>query len=491
MKRSDTTLFLAAFLPACAALWFAACAAHFGPGYIVEKQEIHVSFASQPTPVVHVAAKYDLKNTGTQELLSLDVRLPGRRFHTVDLAISWDGAALTPNISPENPRDVQLRFPQTWPVGASRTLQFSYGISSIDAGQGPVGFVADAFYLPAGGWTPELPQVRGVFGFGGVPPKKWELTVDVPQGFLVHASGGKGRRFGEKGDMQFRFPQTAEDLIPFLVAGRYYETRRDLPQHEAVLIWSRAALNPSGLQPAGDSISRALAAYESLLGARSKSSSALWIVDCPLEASCLPGRGSGYSVFLDGENTSASAEMISNDTVLVDPRSSRGAAEALVAPALAAAWLGYGNNPGFYEQQPPMSALPAFTAALVREISSGPQAREEIIRRALNRIPEPATPASNNDPAVFRAKSLLLFYALRDRVGSEAFQKALQHMLVARRGRGFDITDLISSLEQESHQPVGPFVRQWIKRPGIPEDFRSKYSMAAASQTSLAQEATQ
>ena len=92
---------------------------------------------------------------------------------------------------------------------------------------------------------------------------------------------------------------------------------------------------------------------------------------------------------------------------------------------------------------------------------------------------------------MFRAKSLLLFYALRDRVGSDAFQKALQHMLVARRGRGFDITDLISSLEQESHQPVGPFVRQWVKRPGIPEDFRSKYSMAAASQTSLAQEATQ
>jgi len=183
--------------------------------------------------------------------------------------------------------------------------------------------------------------------------------------------------------------------------------------------------------------------------------------------------------------------MISNDTVLIDPRSSHGNSQALVAPALAQGWLGYGKNPGFYEQQQPMSALPAFTAALAREITSGPQVREEIIRRALSRIPAPATRESNNDPGVSRAKSFLLFYALRDRVGSDAFQKALQHMLVARRGRGFDVTDLISATEQESHQPVGPFVRLWLKRPGIPDDFRAKYSPAAASQTSLAQEATQ
>ncbi len=138
-----------------------------------------------------------------------------------------------------------------------------------------------------------------------------------------------------------------------------------------------------------------------------------------------------------------------------------------------------------------MSALPAFTAALAREISSGPQVREEVVGRALSRIPERAKPDSNNDPVVFRAKSILLFYALHERVGPVAFQKALQHMLAARNRRDFELADLISALEQESHQPVGPFVRQWLKRPGVPEDFRAKYSQAAASQTSTAQEATQ
>ena len=137
-----------------------------------------------------------------------------------------------------------------------------------------------------------------------------------------------------------------------------------------------------------------------------------------------------------------------------------------------------------------MSALPAFAAAQVREALSGPRVRDEIIRRALAQIPPNASRESNNDPQVFRAKSLLLFYALRDRVGPEPFRNALQHMLGARRSRGFDVTDLISAIEQESHQPVGPFVRQWIKGPSVPAEFRAKFFMTSASKILLPQEAT-
>ena len=183
VPRSLTTFFLPAALMLCAVFWLAACATPLGPGYIVEHQEIRVSFNPKPAPVIHVAAEYHLKNTGNQDLSSLDVRLPGRRFHPAGLAISWDGAAITRDVAPDNPRIAQLRFPQTWTIGASHTLQFSYDISSADNSEGSLGFSADAFYLPAENWTPELPQARGVFGFGGVPPKKWELVVDVPQGF--------------------------------------------------------------------------------------------------------------------------------------------------------------------------------------------------------------------------------------------------------------------------------------------------------------------
>jgi aminopeptidase N len=137
-----------------------------------------------------------------------------------------------------------------------------------------------------------------------------------------------------------------------------------------------------------------------------------------------------------------------------------------------------------------MSVLPAFAAALALESSAGAQVRQKIIRRALAQIPAPAAPESNNDPAVTRAKSLLLFYALSDRVGADPFQKALRHMLYARRQRGFDLSDLISAVEEESHQDIGPFVRQWIKRPGVPDDFRATYSQSTATQETTAQEAT-
>jgi aminopeptidase N len=111
-----------------------------------------------------------------------------------------------------------------------------------------------------------------------------------------------------------------------------------------------------------------------------------------------------------------------------------------------------------------------------------------MIQRALAQIPARASGESNRDPAVTRAKSFLLFYALRDRVGTTNFQLAMQHMLSARRGRGFDITDLISALEEQSHQPVGPFVRQWIKRSGVPDEFRALYSESATQKNSVAQE---
>jgi hypothetical protein len=126
--------------------------------------------------------------------------------------------------------------------------------------------------------------------------------------------------------------------------------------------------------------------------------------------------------------------------------------------------------------------LPAFAAAIAREAESGAAVRFEIIQRALAVVPEPAPVSSHTDPAVVRAKSLLLFYALRDKVGPEVLQKAIHHMLYARQSRGFDVRDLIAALEQESHQPVGPFVRQWIKRPGIPPEFRSRYTQSAGSQ---------
>lgn len=485
-SASPFTFLLIALFAAC---FLAGCATPVGPGYVVQRQEIRVTFSSAPQPLLRITAEYRLQNTGNQPLDSLDVHLPGRRYRPGEFQISWDAAPLTHNVSPDNPRDTELRFDQLWKIGETHTLKFAYDLAS-STGDDAVGFSSDAFYLPSEGWTPQLPQARGLFGFGGVPPKQWQMVVTLPRDFLVHASGESGK-LARKGDtVQHSFRQTSADLNPFVIAGRYIENRQTLAQKQTIFVWTRGKLDASQLAGSGESLSRTLSTYDSLFGTRVKPRSSLWIVECPEASGCVSQRDTSYAALLYGNEPPRSAELITQDSVLVDPGLAGGAIETFAGPALAAGWLGYGQNPGFYEQQPPVSALPAFAAALAREATSGAAVHSAILQRALAAVPDPAPAVSNTDAAVVRAKSLLLFYALRDKVGSEAFQKGIQHMLYARRRRGFNVNDLIAALEEESRQPVGPFVRQWIKRPGIPAEFRNRYSQSAIQRQSFFQETT-
>jgi len=183
---------------------------------------------------------------------------------------------------------------------------------------------------------------------------------------------------------------------------------------------------------------------------------------------------------LNAEPASVSSELVSSDTLLID---FNGGAPRLAAaaPALAASWLGYGQNPGFYEQQPPLSALPAFASALGQEALEGPSSRTETIRRALRMISKSVARHEPEDENVLRAKSFLFFYGLEERYGREAFRHAINHVLSARQGRGFDLNDLIAAFDEETHQNVAEFVRLWMKRPGVPDEFRAHYEDASAS----------
>jgi hypothetical protein len=180
--------------------------------------------------------------------------------------------------------------------------------------------------------------------------------------------------------------------------------------------------------------------------------------------------------------------MASFDSVLAHISGGTPKIGAAVAPSLAASWLGYGQNPGFYEQEAPLNALPAYAAALGRESIEGPSFREETIRRALRLIPWNAPKQKTEDLVLLRAKSFLFFYALRERYGQEAFHSALAHMLGARRGRGFNLADLVSAFEQETHQNVAQFVRLWMKHPGVPDEFRARHEDAAAAATGSSKE---
>jgi hypothetical protein len=480
VPRSHLRLLLCLLL-AIVGFWVSSCAVALGPGYSIENQEIRVQFLPGPEPRIRVDSDYQLRNTGNQPLSSLELRLPGRRsFHLAAAQASWDGLALAEQSSPVIPRNTFLALPQRWNVSERHTLHLSAEFQTPAAGQTGFSFARDAFFLPSEGWAPELLPSQGLFATGGVPPKQWGLQVRVPDGFLVHTSGRSTKTSRNAREITFRSVQHPEDRYPFVVAGLYKETPLDTGAGNKVFFWTRAQEDSAGLHQSADALVRTIHAYDATFGTRSQKQQPLWIVECPVLAGCFTSKESSYANLLNAEPASVSSELVSSDTLLID--FTGGAPKlAAAAPALAASWLGYGQNPGFYEQQPPLSALPAFASALGQEAIDGPSSRSETIRRALRMIPKSAVARKPEDENVLRAKSFLFFYALQERYGREAFRQAIDHMLSARQGRGFNLNDLIAAFEQETHQNVAEFVRMWMKRPGVPEEFRARYEDASAS----------
>jgi len=469
------------FFIAAVGFWVSSCAVALGPGYSIESQEIRVQFSPGPDPRIHVDSEYQLRNTGIRPLAAIEFRLPSRRsFHVAAKQITWDGAALAEQNSPLSPRNTVVALPKPWKVSERHTLHLSAEFQTPASGQTGFSFSPDAFFLPSEGWAPELLPSEGMFATGGVPPKQWRLQVRVPDSFLVHTSGASAKSSRGGREIVVQSVQRPEDHYPFVVAGLYKETHLDSGSGSSVFLWTRAQQDSARLRDSADAVVRTIQAYDAAFGPRSQKSQPFWLVECPVVAGCFSAAESSYANLLNAEPNSVSSQLASLDTLLLDFNG--GAPKlAAAAPALAASWLGYGQNPGFYEQQPPLSALPAFASALGQEAIEGPSARTETIRRALRMIPRSAVARKPEDETVLRAKSFLFFYAVQERFGRESFRRAINHMLSARQGRGFNLNDFIAAFEEETHQNVAEFVRLWMKRPGVPDDFRAHYENASAS----------
>jgi len=462
-----------------AGYWAASCTAAFGPGYTIDKEEVRVHFVGDPQPDIHVEADYRLRNTGNRPLPSLELRLPSRRrFHLASPSAQWDSHALSVEPSRPNPRNVLVTFPELWTVSSAHVLHISLDIQRPDAAESSLNFAPDAFFLPAEGWSPQLLPSRGIFATGGVPPKRWVLTVQVPQGFLVHTGGRASKPSRRGGEQIIRVQQQPKDGYPFVIAGNFSSTQLSVGP-ETISLWTRAPQDTATLRQPADAIVKSVAAYNAMFGSRSEESHQLWFVECPVVAGCFSGAASNYAKLILEGNEKQSAQMASLDSVMVDVAAGPPEIATSAGPSLASSWLGYGQNPGFFEQEPPLSALPAFAASRGREAVQGPEVRGDTIRHALRLVPVQGDPKKPEDDAVVRAKSFLFFYGLQDRYGQDTFNHALSHMLYARRGGGFGLDDLIAAFEQETHQNVAEFVRRWMKHHGVPDDFRARYENAA------------
>lgn len=452
-----------------------------GPGYRIEKQEIRVRFVGKPEPRIQVAADYHLKNTGIRPLEELELRLPGRRFRSGELRATWDAKAITLAPDPGTPRDVVIKLAEPWKVSSRHRLRLATEFLPAQGGETSLSFSSEAFFLPASGWSFELLPPAGLFPTGGAPPKLWNLLVAVPQGFQIHTSGTQKKSVRKGEEKVVLAEQRTKDPYPFVLAGRY--SMADIGNgNENVHLWTAKQQNSAKLRELSEGLAHVMAGYDAAFGERGKTPSQTWIAECPVVAGCFTNLNPLRARLLaQDENEQTTAEMISQDAMVVDLSEGTPTLVTQAAPSLAASWLGYGQSPAFFEQSLPLVMLPAFAAAIARDAAEGGDARSETIRRALRLIPSGDKLPEKEDERVLRVKSFLLFYALQDQYGRDVFRKATQHMLYARRERGFDLNDLIAAFEEETHQNVAEFVRLWMKRPGVKEEFRARYEGAAAA----------
>jgi hypothetical protein len=233
--------FAFAALSAMTAFWSAGCVAPLGPGYSIESQQVRVQFVPAPEPRIRIDAEYRLKNTGNQPLSEVELRLPGRRrFHFDEPRAAWDATAVTTAAATDNSRNALIALPQPWTKSARHTLHLSVEYLPAAAGETGLSFSADAFFLPGAGWSPELLPSGGLFATGGVPPKKWEMSVSVPEGFLVHTSGKQKKTARRNGEITVVATQRSNDRYPFVIAGRYNSAQIALGK-EKILLWTRKA----------------------------------------------------------------------------------------------------------------------------------------------------------------------------------------------------------------------------------------------------------
>ena len=280
------------FLTALLAVFISAgCTAALGPGYSIEKQEIEVHFIAAPEPTIHIDATYHLRNDGIRPLKTLELRLPGRRrFHFADPVVQWDGRVVTLDISPDNKRNSILALADPWLVSQDRTLKLSVEYKQAGPDDHSFSFAPDAFFLPSEGWSPQFMPARGAFAKGGVPPAKWDMTVRVPQDFLVHTSGEKPKKSKSSGEQVVRVRQRLKDGYPFVVAGRYVSVKFKAAP-ETVTLWSRAKQNEDTLSQSAQGLVSTMKAYDAMFGKRVENSHDLWMVECPVVENCFSTAG--------------------------------------------------------------------------------------------------------------------------------------------------------------------------------------------------------
>ncbi|MGH9704971.1 MAG: M1 family aminopeptidase [Candidatus Acidiferrales bacterium] len=486
MIRNALKTFSSLLLASLPLICLAGCNVPLAPGYRVEKQSLDVQYLAGSPPRIAVRAGFQLRNTGSTELTSLDAILPSRRiFATQDSRILLGGRAISP--SPiESPAaaetrgdDVQVPFDPPWPRNSAISLVFEYTLAPPPPGHGSIAVNDDSFHLNQGGWMPQLETPKKIFAHDIDRPDPEPVNFRVPADFSI-LSGGRfkgSKKMG--GELEYRFRLGKSDLDPYAIAGRYL---RQTVQASgiSVNIWTFEPLPESKTSAAGTELARAMNIYSKNFGPLPNWPASIWLVETPARIRSYAGT----------ENEPAARAFPGG--VLLNRQAFASGVESfsflnLSEHALAHSWMGEEILLRPEAQLAMGEGFAQYAPIVLDESSGGAAARRKVVSYLIHEyddarvkaVEKPLRALTEGDPWEQRrfayTKGPLFFIALEDQCGEAGARKGIAHMIQTLRGQIAGYDTLRSALELQTGQDLGAFFRTWLDEKGIPEDFRKSY----------------
>ena len=277
VNRSAARPLLASILAVVLLLCTPACAVPLAPGYRILQESRDVRFVPGPPAELQIRGSYKLQNTGNSDLAFVDVVVPDEHLYgrkNLHAEVNGRETALQ-NLGEEIPREgankLRMTFDPPWKRKEVREVVFAYSLISPEDSGRRITLGEEDFHLGSLGWSPLLQPPKHLLAPYPKRPPRTSYTVRVPENFLVLARGKAAGKKQEGGEIEYRFELHAEDLAPYIVAGRYVESSAG---RDSMVFWTHEPLK-EGVGPAETQITsawRVLQADDSIRASASRTS---------------------------------------------------------------------------------------------------------------------------------------------------------------------------------------------------------------------------
>ena len=473
------------FVAICAWSFLAtACVAPLGPGFLFldRRAEIRAATDQARGARLHIRVVDFFSNAGNRPLQSIEVRLPeGPTFGSRNLRLTIDGRAVSPeSASDTDPRLMRAPLDPVWIRNQPREIVTEWDVNPEPGGRGTVAASGEAFYIADETALPLWQAPRGVFARGGPSPAKAMLTVIAPPDFLVLAPGRPLKPTAVAGQISHRYQiRPTADFLPYVVAGRYTEKKTSTRQGE-VSFWTFLPVDAQQTETAAARLASSMNAYAYFFGPATKTDSVVRIVEAPADLPAEfgePGDAGGGSfpggVLLDHR---ALTEGLGNESIL-----------ELAEYELARTWFGWTVRPAPETQILMGRGMGLFGLVIAAERRSSDERRRMISlllgryddsrRIAQDRqLLEPPVGYSRSERISTGYRAALFFVALEDLCGHDNLSAAFREIVRARGGTTAADEELRAATESAAKLDLAPTFHAWLNYPGIPDDFRARYS---------------